>query len=78
LLHVLDAAQRKGADDAIEGAVLKGEPFAALHPQGNFDPCLLDAPACPAVHAGVRVNGRELADVGRVVGQVQAGAEADF
>src|SRR5206468_3707178 len=32
LAHVLDAAQGKGADDAIEGAVLEGESFAAENP----------------------------------------------
>jgi hypothetical protein len=75
---LLDAAQRKGADDAIEGGVLEGEPFAAEYPPVNLDARLLDAPACPAVHPDVRIDGRELADVGRVAGQVQAGAEADF
>jgi hypothetical protein len=54
------------------------ELFAAKHPLVNLDPRLLDAPAGPAIHPGVRIDGRELADVGRVVGQVQAGAEADL
>jgi hypothetical protein len=64
LVHLLDAAQRKGADDAIEGAVLEGEPFAAEQPPVNLDPCLLDPPSCPAVHPAVRIDGRDLADVG--------------
>src|SRR5262249_49396145 len=68
----------KGADDAIEGAVLEGEPFAAEYPPVNLDPRLLDPPACPAVHPVVRIDGRDLADVRRVARQVQAGAEADL
>src|SRR5262249_44837523 len=78
LSDLRDAAQREGADDAIEGAVLEGEPFAAENLPVNRDPRLLDPPACPAVHPGVWINGRDLANVGRVVRQVQSGAEADF
>src|SRR5689334_12048824 len=77
-LRQVGGDQRKGADDAIEGAFLEEESFAAQHPLVNLDACLLDAPSCPAVHPDVRINGRDLANVGRVVWQVQAGAEADF
>jgi hypothetical protein len=78
LSDILDAAQRKRADDAIKGAVLEGESLAAKHPLVNLDACLLDPISCPSVHPDIRINGRDLANVGRVARQVQAGAKAKF
>jgi hypothetical protein len=46
LAHVLDAAQGKGADHAVEGVVPEGEPFAAQQPLVNLDARLLDPPLC--------------------------------
>jgi hypothetical protein len=78
LSDLLDAAQRKRADDAIEGAVLKGELFTAQHPPINFDSYLLDPPSCPAIHPDVRLNNRDLANVVKVARQIEASAKADF
>ena len=78
LPDILDAAQRERADDAIEGAVFEGEPLAAEEPLVNLDPCLLDPPSCPSVHAGIRLDARDFAHVGRVARQVQSGAKANF
>ena len=44
----------------------------------NLDAPLLDPFLRQPVHSGVRVNRRELVDPLRVVGQVQAGPEADL
>jgi hypothetical protein len=78
LADVLDAAQGKRADDAIEGAVLEGEPFAAENPLVNLDLRLLDSTLGQFVHSWVRIDQSDLADLGRVMMQVQAGPETDL
>ena len=76
LADVLDAAQGKCADDAIECASREGKPFAAEKPLVNFDLRLVDSPLGQSVHSWVRIDGDDLADLGGVIVQVQAGSEA--
>src|SRR5262245_8505570 len=75
---LFDAAQRERADHAIEGAFVKGHPFAAQNMSLNLDAALLDSAPGEAVHAEVRLDDADPADMLRVTGQVQAGAEADL
>ena len=78
MAHVLDAAQGKGADGAIEAVALEGEPFAAENPLVNLDLRPPDPPLRQPVHPGVRIDRGDPADLGGVVRQVQARAEADL
>src|SRR5262245_53423454 len=68
---VLDAAQRKRADDTIESAVLEGKPFAAYDSLVNLDLRGFHPLLRQSVHPDVRIDRRDLADLGRVVRQVQ-------
>src|SRR6267142_5848430 len=78
LAHIADAAQRECADDAIEGLVVERQAFTAQKLLLNFDSRLLDPSLCQPVHSGVRIDGRNLANVPRIVRQVQSRAKADF
>src|SRR5262249_35403955 len=78
LIHLLDAAQGKRADDAIEAVVLERQPFTAEPLRVNLDSRLLDPFLRLLVHASVRLNSRQAGDVGGVVREVQAGPEANL
>src|SRR5579871_6181944 len=78
LLYVLDAAQGKGADDAIKAAVLEGKPLTAEDPLAHLDPRLLHPSLGQSVHAPVRIDGREFTDLLGVKGEVQPGPKANF
>ncbi len=73
-----DAAHRPGAHHAIERLVGERQLLATERTLIHGHAALGDAPACEPVHAGVGIDGRDPADVLRVVGQVQARAEADL
>src|SRR5262249_3352990 len=75
---MLDAAQRKRADNTIESVILEGKPFAAYDSLVNLDPRLSYPLLRQPVHPDVRIDRRDLADLGRVVRQVQARPEADL
>jgi hypothetical protein len=76
--HVLDTAQGKRADGTIEAIILEREPFTAKDSLVNLDPRLPDAPLRQAVHSTVGIDRRDLMDTGGVVGQVQAGPQANL
>src|SRR5262245_39537481 len=76
--HVADAAQGKRADGAIEAVIRQREPFAADHPLVNCESRPPDSPLCQAVHSGVRIDGRDRADLGGIVRQVQARPKTDL
>jgi hypothetical protein len=78
LAQVLDAAQGKRADRAIEAVALERESFAAENPLVYLDPRPPDPPLRQPVHPGVRIDGGDPADLGGVVVQVQARPEADL
>jgi hypothetical protein len=78
LAHVLDAAQRKRADGPIEGATLKRESFAAENPLVNLDLRPPDPSLRQSLRSGVRIDSGDPANLGWIVWQVQARAEAEL
>jgi hypothetical protein len=78
LLDLGDAAHGPGAHHAVEDPVVKWQSLAARGPLIDFDPTGSDPSPGLLVHAGVGIDRGDLADVLGIVGQVQAGAEADL
>src|SRR5262245_48803914 len=77
-IHVVDAAQRKRADDTIERAISERQPLAADQMLANLDARPPDAPLGQAIHPNIWIGGPDLAHVIGIVSQIQTGAETDF
>src|SRR5439155_7326215 len=78
LVHLVDAAQRERAHDAVEMAIRKGKQLAAEDVVVHLDTRPANAALSEPVHPRIRIDGGDLADVSRIASKVQPGAEADF
>src|SRR5687768_6676570 len=75
---VVDAAEGEGADDTIERPMVEWKLLATEYSDFDVESRLLDPFLGPAVHTGVRIDGRDFVDGIGVMRQVQPRAEADF
>jgi hypothetical protein len=76
--NIIDAAQSERADHAIEHLIIERELFAAEEALLYFDAALADALPGSALHPAIWVDGRNLMDVLRIGGKVQARSEPNL
>jgi hypothetical protein len=73
-----NATQRPCTDHAIKGVIRPGKPRTVKHATVNVNIGLPEAPSGDAMHSRACINRVNVANVLRIVTQVQAGPKADF
>src|SRR4051794_15972829 len=78
LIHLVDAAQRKSADDAIKHRVREWQALTIQDAPIDFDVRPRRSPFRARRHTGVTIDRNDFANVRRITRQIQARAGADF
>lgn len=78
LIDIWDTAKGPSADDGIEYVVSKRKPLGIEQPRLYGNRGSGDPPLCPAAHAGIGIDGRELLHLRRIMREVEPRAESDL